>query len=269
MKSKALLILLIASILTGCGAITQSTPQALPTVMLDSNHPATPQASSQSTSQTVPVANGGGATASGVIAPAQLAQLAAAASGNVKSVDVSEGDQVKAGQVLIRLAGDEQLQAAASKAALDVLSAQQALDNLQKGAATATAQAQLTLVTAQKALDDAKRTRLNLDYRATPDQIAAANANYILAQSEVDRQQERYDGVSGRPENDSVRALALAALENAKKARDNGAIAIYLHGGVGDRLVQEGKVEHLGQILEGIKKTGLIAGVGAHKLETV
>jgi hypothetical protein len=58
-------------------------------------------------------------------------------------------------------------------------------------------------------------------------------------------------------------------VENAKKARDNGAIAIYLHGGVSDRFVKEGKVEEIGRITEGIKKNGLIAGIGAHQLETV
>lgn len=58
-------------------------------------------------------------------------------------------------------------------------------------------------------------------------------------------------------------------VENAKKARDNGAIAIYLHGGVSDRFVKEGKVAEIGRILEGIKKTGLIAGVGGHQLETI
>ncbi|MFH1069478.1 MAG: hypothetical protein V1794_07625 [Candidatus Glassbacteria bacterium] len=58
-------------------------------------------------------------------------------------------------------------------------------------------------------------------------------------------------------------------VENAKMARDNGAYAIYLHGGVSDRLVQSGKIEEVGKVLEGMKKTGIFSGVGGHRLETI
>ncbi len=58
-------------------------------------------------------------------------------------------------------------------------------------------------------------------------------------------------------------------VENAKRARDNGAIAIYLHGGVSDDTVKAGKVEEIGRILQGFRQAGLMAGVGAHLLATV
>ena len=58
-------------------------------------------------------------------------------------------------------------------------------------------------------------------------------------------------------------------VENAKRARDNGAIAMYLHGGVSDDLVKAGKVEEIGRVVAGIRQTGLIAGIGAHLLPTV
>lgn len=57
--------------------------------------------------------------------------------------------------------------------------------------------------------------------------------------------------------------------ENAKRARDNGAIAMYLHGGVSDNLVKKGAVEQIGRAVEGIRATGLMAGIGAHLLPTV
>lgn len=57
-------------------------------------------------------------------------------------------------------------------------------------------------------------------------------------------------------------------VENAKRARDNGAIAVYLHGGVADRLVKDGKVDEIGEIVEGFKKVGIMAGIGAHLLDT-
>jgi hypothetical protein len=57
-------------------------------------------------------------------------------------------------------------------------------------------------------------------------------------------------------------------VENAQRARDNGAIAVYLHGGVADSLAKEGKADEIGEILEGFKKVGIMAGVGAHLLDT-
>ncbi len=57
-------------------------------------------------------------------------------------------------------------------------------------------------------------------------------------------------------------------VENAKRARDNGAIAMYLHGGVSDKLIQKGNVQEIGRVVEGIRKTGLVAGIGAHVLAT-
>ncbi len=57
--------------------------------------------------------------------------------------------------------------------------------------------------------------------------------------------------------------------ENAKRARDHGAIGIYLHGNVSDNFVKQGKAEEIGRILGGFRAAGLMAGVGAHLLATV
>ena len=58
-------------------------------------------------------------------------------------------------------------------------------------------------------------------------------------------------------------------IENAKLARDNGAFAIYYHGGRCDNHVERGEVDKIGEVVAGIKKTGLFSGICAHKLETV
>ena len=52
-----------------------------------------------------------------------------------------------------------------------------------------------------------------------------------------------------------------------KRAIDNGAHALYLHGGVADRLVEAGKVDILGKAVDYIKKNGLPAGVAGHMIE--
>jgi hypothetical protein len=58
-------------------------------------------------------------------------------------------------------------------------------------------------------------------------------------------------------------------VENSELACDNGAFAVYLHGGVSDRLVKEGKVDQIGEAVEGFKRVGVVAGAAAHRLETV
>ncbi len=58
-------------------------------------------------------------------------------------------------------------------------------------------------------------------------------------------------------------------VENAKRARDGGAIAAYHHGFNSDRLVKEGKVGDIGRAVEGIRNAGLMAGIGAHLLPTI
>ena len=58
-------------------------------------------------------------------------------------------------------------------------------------------------------------------------------------------------------------------VENAKMAQDNGAYAVYFHGGKCDSKVSEGKIDEVGEILEGMKKAGIFAGLGGHRLETI
>jgi uncharacterized membrane protein YphA (DoxX/SURF4 family) len=52
-------------------------------------------------------------------------------------------------------------------------------------------------------------------------------------------------------------------------AIDNGATALYIQGGEGDRYVREGKVDMLGRAIEYIKKKGYLAGIGGHALTVI
>lgn len=49
-----------------------------------------------------------------------------------------------------------------------------------------------------------------------------------------------------------------------KQAVDNGAVGAYVHGGVGDQMVQDRKIEVLGKAVELIRKQGVIAGIAGH-----
>jgi hypothetical protein len=53
----------------------------------------------------------------------------------------------------------------------------------------------------------------------------------------------------------------------AKKAIDNGAVGAYVHGGVADSFVKDGKVDLLGKAVDYIKKNKAIAGVAGHSVE--
>jgi len=54
-----------------------------------------------------------------------------------------------------------------------------------------------------------------------------------------------------------------------QRAIDNGAAAAYVHGGVGDAMVEKGKVEVLGKAIDLIKKNGVVAGIAGHSIEVV
>ena len=55
-------------------------------------------------------------------------------------------------------------------------------------------------------------------------------------------------------------------LSEAKAAIDNGAIGAYVHGGVADRCVEEGRADILAKAVEFIKQNGAIAGLGGHSV---
>ncbi len=58
-------------------------------------------------------------------------------------------------------------------------------------------------------------------------------------------------------------------LQMIQRSIDHGACACYVQGGIGDRLVEEGKLDLIAQGLELIRRNGLPAGIGGHKLETI
>ncbi len=212
MKLKALVILLTMLFLTGCSVLNPPAPTPLPTVVLDTGGTAVP---------TTNPGAGGGVTASGTIVPARLVQVAFPSGGSVLAVNIANGDKVQEGQVLAQLAGSEKLAAAVDAANLEVLSAQQALANLQDNAEQARAAAQLRLATAKDAYDTAQKHRAWKQYRVgSDDQIAVARADLALAQDRVKKAEEAYNGLSGSPEDNLNKAAALSALAAARTARD-------------------------------------------------
>jgi multidrug efflux pump subunit AcrA (membrane-fusion protein) len=95
-------------------------------------------------------------SATGVVAPAQHATLSLTTSGVIDEVFVQQGDTVQAGQVLARLKGKEDLQAAVANAKFEVSAAQKALDDLTDSAETSRTQALEAISVAAQQVRDAQ-----------------------------------------------------------------------------------------------------------------
>ncbi len=178
-------------------------------------------------SSPTPVRTGVTILADGVVQSAQPPlPLAFEFSGKLLEVHVQAGDQVQGGDVLARLEGAVPLdsyQAAVASAELTVLRAQASLDALYSNAGMMTAQAQMNLAVAQDELASAEyRRRVQQEgNRASGDTIAAAEANLVLAELQVEQATAEFNKYSGRSVNDPSRALALSNLVAARQQRDS------------------------------------------------
>jgi HlyD family secretion protein len=183
--------------------------------------------------------------ATGSLRPAQSAVIAWQASGEVGEINVALGQEVEDGQVLAELAPDS-LSQSILQAQIDVINAQKALDALYEPDELLIAQAEQEVEQAQKSLDDllnptplaiAQADKSVLDAqemvddaqydvdalargRGSDEQIALAQADYLLAQDNLEIVQSQYDKVPGDPTLDPRKALALTRLEDAKTKRD-------------------------------------------------
>lgn len=142
MKSKTFtflaLILLISLMISACGSLPGGQgagPTETPLPIVDTN------------TQIV---------AEGNIVPKESATLAFFTTGQVEEVLVDEGDQVKAGEVVARLGDREQVEAAIAAARAELISAEQARQQLDDNLALAQAAAAAAMSGANKALKDAQ-----------------------------------------------------------------------------------------------------------------
>ena len=158
--------------------------------------------------------------AAGTVRANQDAILTFQSSGIVEEVMVSSGEIVEKGDLLVTLE-ETSLPAQIILARADLVTAQNALEAL--------LDTDLALANARLALTQAREALENSDYallvqqegnRASGETIAEAQANLVLAQSEVDRAQKEYSKYSGRPVDDPVRALARSNLAAARQNRD-------------------------------------------------
>src|SRR5215204_2643050 len=191
-------------LLSACGSGNVSN-QPIPTVVLDGG------TTNNSATQSIPQASSsnGDVTASGIVIPAQEAQLAFALVGNVKKVYVAEGDQVKAGDVLAELDNDI--------VQVEVDQAKRTVRELTSAGAIAAAEQEAA--TAQKAYEDAKKKVDSLTYRqANQSDIDYYEAQVVLAQKALELAQDTFNQTKGLSNADPGHARATTNLYNAQRA---------------------------------------------------
>jgi HlyD family secretion protein len=204
MKKTFVIIILLSTLLfAGCDMFPSSTPQKTPLPPVDS------------LTEEISV------SASGEVAPEKFAALGMPAAGIVEEVLVKDGDQVSAGQPLVRLSGKEEILARIATAEYALADAQKALDTLKKNSATQFATSKKTLADAQKALKDAQdeRYRKNLA-RVGQTTIDQKQSDLIIAKDVLKKAKENYAEYENRPENDLQRAQSFSTLAAAQQKVD-------------------------------------------------
>lgn len=157
--------------------------------------------------------------ATGTVRANQTALLGWQTNGTVGKINVAVGDMVQTDEILAELQRSS-LPQTVIMAESDLITAKKNLEDLQNSN-LARARAQQNLVNAEQAVEDAQEKVDSKSYTlASQDVIDVAYANYILAQNEVDRLQQEYDGMAYLADDDPNRAAALSKLAAAKQRRD-------------------------------------------------
>jgi multidrug resistance efflux pump len=159
-------------------------------------------------------------SATGVVVPLQWARLSLPGSGVVEELAVSEDEAVEAGQMLIRLQGKEQLEAAIVAARYELAAAEHALEKLYEDPELMVAGSNQAIVDARLAIRDAERRVRNLNTPSSESNIEQALATMIMAKDKLDKAKEDYEPYENKPEDNLTRAGLLNKKAKAKQDYD-------------------------------------------------
>jgi multidrug resistance efflux pump len=166
----------------------------------------------------------------GSLVPKETVQIAFNSSGEVAEILVEEGDVVQRGQVLARLGNRESLESTLANARLELaaagqelLTAEQALKQLDKDLPTAQTSALQTLTSGRDQLREAERRLRALTTPAEQFDIDEAKANLALAKKALEKAQDDYEPWENKPEDNLARAAFLSKLAAAQKSYDAAA----------------------------------------------
>ncbi|MGB9673728.1 MAG: HlyD family secretion protein [Anaerolineales bacterium] len=146
-------------ILTACSTGSEKTPT-------------TESTASQSNSSIV--------SATGVVLPAKRSTLSVSMPGIIAEILVERGDEVKENQVLVRLKGKEELQAALTQAKIELISAEQALNKLYEDHDVALAASLDAYVRANNAVKEAQYQLDNFTVPVNQQNMTAVEAVKVM-----------------------------------------------------------------------------------------
>lgn len=174
----------------------------------------------QPTSQPV-VSEPDAVTAEGRVEPARYQEQSFAVPGQVVEVLVQDGESVTAGQALARLSDTQAYELALASAQQEALAAQQAMDEMERGAETALAQQRLAVQQAIMAREEAAKALDDERTDLTTAAFSAAEANLRLAEEVM----ERLSDNEGIDPDAYAAAQARLATANASIASAEAALA--------------------------------------------
>jgi HlyD family secretion protein len=180
-----------------------------------------PAAPKNSTVTPTPIRSAQANTIQSEVVPVRYSNLSFASVANVKEILAPEGSLVKKGDVIARLDGADQVRATITAAELQIVTAQQALDNLNEKARLAAADAQTAVANAQTELKNATDKRNDLNYnRVNQYTLEGIQAQLIIAENAVKDAEDAFGYVSDLPEDNPDRAQAMLILSQARNQRD-------------------------------------------------
>lgn len=171
------------------------------------------------------VATPAASSANAVIAEAHLLPnqdqtLAFQVGGKVSDILVKKGDKVVQGQVLVSLADRQQAQAALTAAQLELTSAQQDFDMLNRTAGLTHAQAWQTYMDAQKVRENAQLAWDQLVQSTIQTDIDNAQSDVTSRKTDLDNAQTDFNKYSGLANDNSTRKSYEDKLRNAQTNYD-------------------------------------------------
>ena len=174
-------------------------------------------ASTTATPTSVPA---GTVIAEGHIRPKHSVNLAFQGSGAVAEIMTKIGDQVKKGDELMRLDSYDQANSQLTSAQLELTSAQQASDALDRDASGTRAQAWTAYMNAQIARENAQKKRDGLNLHDIEIHISDAQATLATRKSELADAQANFDQYQSLDPNTGRYKNAQDRLKNKQKAYD-------------------------------------------------
>jgi multidrug resistance efflux pump len=195
-RSLTFVLLATALLLAACGS-NQATPEPFSTPVTDNT-----------------------VIAEGHLVPRDDLYLSFQVRGKVAELLVQKGEQVKQGQVLVRLADQESAQAALTSAKLEQTSAQQAYDDFVRNADFAHAQAWQDYLKAQIARADAQAAWDALNQDSIDTKIDEAEAVVEDKKSALQDAQDEFDKYKDLNKDNATRKRAKDDLDKAQKDYD-------------------------------------------------